>query len=595
MKRILLYIYIYVFALLTATAQTPYGYAPADCADAELSRIGSGKNSFVQGMVCFNPADDPALVRLRDKGYKIKGVRCYLLDEYAQKRQSRSFVCAAEGTPANTVRQTLCNFSAGWNDVLFDEPLPIGEDPIYLGLQVYETIGAAYPLMSYNGATVPQSCLVNIGKKSFEELTDRGTLLVFALFDDEAVSELDRTAYAQNVSSPQTVAPRGTFKGDVYILNQSATALASLRLATVGAGETQADNVDVTFDTPIPAYGHSKLTLTLQAGSEESTEASYAVSVAKFNESEAQAGLAGRSTLFVTVDNFVRMPLVEEFTSQACVNCPQMAYFLEKAFDQWKEQGKSYVYLSRHSGFREDAFTTAADRELTYLFGGYELEYNPAITYNRAVLEGESNLIQGVRDMSPEPYLVALEKAIDMPAKAEINIANTSENVSVTGRVSRDLVSKELFISLYLVEDGIPTTTYAQLGMDDADAPADLADVFRHNGVVLKMFNTAPLGDQLSPAADGTFSLTFPPIPSDVKSYGGTSQRLVALISRVNKENLRDNEVLNAAQLPLGTESGIQSINGKQQTSTIYDLQGRRQTGFTHSGIYIVGGKKVVK
>ena len=85
-----------------------------------------------------------------------------------------------------------------------------------------------------------------------------------------------------------------------------------------------------------------------------------------------------------------------------------MAYFLEKAFEQYDGP---YVYISHHSGFHDDAFTSDADRAVVYVFGGYEHEYNPAIMYNRAMLEGEDVIVQGIRDMSPTPYLEALALA----------------------------------------------------------------------------------------------------------------------------------------------------------------------------------------
>ena len=80
--------------------------------------------------------------------------------------------------------------------------------------------------------------------------------------------------------------------------------------------------------------------------------------------------------------------------------------------------------------------------------------------YNRAILEGENKVIQGVRDMSPEPYKEALALAADMPAMAEVNIESDGSNVTVSGRVARDLVSKPLYLSCYLVEDGISADKY---------------------------------------------------------------------------------------------------------------------------------------
>jgi hypothetical protein len=272
-----------------------------------------------------------------------------------------------------------------------------------------------------------------------------------------------------------------------------------------------------------------------------------------------------------------------------------MAYFLEKAFEQYDGP---YVYISHHSGFHDDAFTSDADRAVVYVFGGYEHEYNPAIMYNRAMLEGEDVIVQGIRDMSPTPYLNALAEAAQMPAMAEVNISDENGNITVSGRVARDLIDKPLYLSCYLVEDGITIDKYPQTGMDDADAPADLKDVFRHNGVILHYFNSDPVGDLLSVNADGKYSVSFPMVEKE--GFGGTGRRLVAFVHKVNKNDLRDNQVLNVAQLML--TSGIRQVEGssKNASTAIYDLQGRKvetrnQTLETlPKGVYIQGGRKVV-
>lgn len=574
----------------TCYAQVPYGYAPSgDVATEDLSALGGNKNEFVQGMVRFDPAADPALVRMRGK--KILGVRCYLRADYKQARQKRSAILASTGTPGNIIRTTYADFIEGWNDVLFEEPLIIGEEPIYLGLQAYETIGTPYPLVTYPSATVPQACFVNLAKKVWEEYTDRGTLLIAALMEDDAAADFAATAYAQNTTHPQTVAPDADFTGGLYIHNFSTEPIHTLEIAMQGEGAAEPTLRTIQLAKPLGAYASIVITTRLRSGSAEGTAVNWSASVTSVNGQPSQAGRPGTTPLYVTFDNFLRTPLIEEFTSQRCVACPQMAYFLEKAFHQYPGD---YVYVSHHTGFAEDVFTTQPDREIIYIFGGYENEYNPAIMYNRAVFEGENTVIQGIREMSPTPYLEALSIAADMPAMAEVNIAHTGSNVTVSGRVARDLTSQPLYLSCYLVEDGITTQNYPQKGLEpDPTAPADLLEVFRHNGIILHYFNTEAIGDRLTVDETGKYSITYPFV--NKQGFGGTRQRLVAFVHKVNKDNLRDNGVLNAAQLILGTDN-IQTINKDHQSATAYDLNGRQvNLQQSRKGIYILNGHKVVK
>ena len=572
-----------------AQAQVPYGYCPEGAKTEELSAMGIGnKSGFVQGMVLFDPQTDAVLARM--KGEKILGVRCYLRADYKQAKQKRSAIQASTGTPANLVRTTYTDFTEGWNDVLFDEPLTIGDEPIYLGVQVYETVGTPYPLVTFAEATVSQSCIVNLARSQWEEYTDRGTLLVSALVDESLSAEFQHAAYAQNTTHPQTVAPDADFEGGLYIHNFSQEPITSLEIAMLGEGAKEPTLKTLQLPEPIPALGSKVVSTRLRAGLTEGTNVTWTATVTRINGEAAQTARPGTTRLYVTYDDFQRTPLIEEFTSQRCINCPQMAYFLDKALEEY---GDNYVYVSHHSGFAEDVFTTQPDREVLYFFGGYANEYNPAIMYNRAILEGESQVIQGVRDMSPTPYLEALAKAYGMPAMAEVNVEEDGSQVRVYGRVARDLVGQQLYLSCYLVEDGISVDKYYQKGMDDADAPADLADVFRHNGIILHYFTQEALGDLLTVDEGGRYSIYYPSVTKE--GFGGTRRRLVAFVHKVDKENMKENQVLNATQTLLDADGieEVQSSKFKVQ-SELYDLSGRRVTEPAR-GLYIRDGKKFLK
>jgi len=183
-----------------------------------------------------------------------------------------------------------------------------------------------------------------------------------------------------------------------------------------------------------------------------------------------------------------------------------------------------------------------------------------------------------------------------MPAMAEVNIESATGQVTVSGRVARDLVGKPLYLSCYLIEDGITTDDYPQLGMNDADAPSDLADVFRHNGVILHYFTTDAIGDLLTTEENGSYSVTYPMV--EKPGFGGTARRLVAFVHKVNKNDPYDTFVLNAAELHLDEDDGIPSIKNGQLAidNAVYDLSGRKFSTEAISslkkGLYIVGGKK---
>ena len=142
-------------AAIFASAQEPvfYGYAPDQMAETAQVAQGQGANGFLAGLVCFDPAVDPAWKRL--EGHQVKGVRCYFRADYKQSRQDRSFIMHTVGTADATPTKKICDFLEGWNEIYFDEPLTIGSEPIFLGMQVYEQRGTSHPFVSYGSASVP--------------------------------------------------------------------------------------------------------------------------------------------------------------------------------------------------------------------------------------------------------------------------------------------------------------------------------------------------------------------------------------------------------------------------------------------------------
>lgn len=571
----------------------PYSFAPAEV-DEKMVVVGNGQNEFVQVLICLDPVVDDAVARL--KGQQIKGVRVYTRADYKQKTQKRSLVMACIGEPDNVTVTKTVNFLKGWNDVLFDEPVTIGDEKIFVGAQVFETAGVPYPFAGFSDASVAQGCWVNLNKTGWSSYKDRGTLYIAALLDADAARPLlARTVYLQECGHPQAVAPDADFEGNLYVHNFSDEVVSNVRMAMLGQGDATATERDVILSAPVPAHGSTVVTMPLHAGVQDGTEMDLSIRAITVNGQEAQKAMPGVTQLFVTADNFIRIPVIEEFTSQRCVNCPQMAYFLEKALDEYT--GK-FIYVAHHCGFSYDSFTTEPDKALQYIFGGYQNEYNPAIMYNRAVLDGEQTVVLGAKDNAAKPYLEDLKKAASMPASAAVEMEliedATGVGCKVSGRVARDLIQKELYISVYLLEDSITVDNFPQQGLDDPNAPADLRDVFRHNGVIRHYYTSDAIGDLLAVNADGTYEITFSPaaINADAKKE---NCRLVVLVHRVNKEQLADNFILNAAQISLsGTVNSIQSVHTSAASDVLYDLQGRRVVN-PRPGIYIQGGKKVIR
>lgn len=586
MKRIFLSLCLALASISGASAQEAvyYGLSPAVLPPAEdISAHGSGKNGFMAGLVSLDPASDPVLQQL--KGRSILGVRCYLREANRYKSKKWSYAMLCKGDPATMERQQFVDFEAGWNDVYFDEPYVIGDDKLYIGLQAYETKGSPYPVVSYNRANVPGGCLLNVAKAGWEEYSDRGILLVQAILPAEAAPLLERAAYARVTTYPLLVEPSKEFACQIYVHNLSGQPLSSLGISTQGAGDGQPYFQTLTFDTPVAAGDSRMVPAFVHAGSAEGVAQDLVLKAVNFNGEEAQAALPGVTSLYVTQDAFTRIPLIEEFTGLTCSNCPFMAYYVDVAMEEYEGP---LLYVAHHAGFQDDVFTQPVDKQLIYLFGpeygpDYKWAYNPAIMYDRTILKGTTVPVQGAKLASEEPYLEAIREAASYPALAEVLVDADKDDagmltVTVHGRVHHDLLdgADALYLSTYLVEDGISAEKYPQLGLDTEDAPDDLLERFRHNGVIRHNFSTVATGDVLQPEADATYSVSYPAVKV-ADGWEWKNCHVVSFVHRFDKDDLSKNSVLNAGGSKFsGGQTGIGSASATTAPVKVYAGADRR-------------------
>lgn len=610
-KKISAFICACIAIFAAAQESVHYGYAPDVMPESAQIAQGQGGNGFLAGMICLDPTVDPVVARL--EGHQIKGVRCYLRADYKQARQERSFIMCTTGSADATPVKKVCNFLAGWNEVYFDEPITIGSDPIYVGMQVYEQRGTSHPFVSYGAASVPGGCWINLNKEGWVNYTDRGTLLIQAILDDEAADKTGNMMYAQVASAPQTVAPSATFDCEVYFNNYTNQSINSIELQMLGQGDETPYSTEVVFDTPLAPYEGRNIPMEVYAGSETGVNQWVELSVSRINDETTQEARPGISYHYVTIDAFQRVPLIEEFTSQYCTNCPFMIYFLDKAIHEYEGE---VVYVTHHTGFVPDVFTQPGEEVLTYLFGE-QSPFNPAVMYDRRVFSGEITPIHGASVAETTPYMEAINMVAPMLAMAEVNIETTytaTDNTlqpTVSGRINSELTAAGVpaYLSVYLVEDSIPAEgTHFQTGLvEEEGAPEDLIETFRHNGVKRHVF-TEHIGTLLTLGSENDYRVTFDAITLDT-SWNANNLRLVAFVHKIDQEDMTQNEVLNAAQKKLSISGSIQetekskpevrfyvnanrniTIQGDVSSYRIYNAQGQYIAHNTRlqPGVYIV-------
>lgn len=582
MKKFFSLLLLYCTVLCGAQAQDfpRYGYAPETCDSTDMVFQGIGENGFVSAYICLDPALDPAMARL--KGHQILGVRCFMSNEYKQTRQKRSLIQCAKGSVEAEPVQKVCDFEKGWNNLYFDEPVTIGDEPLYGGLQVFETLGAGYPIGAYDAVSVAGGCWFNLQSQGWKEYTDRGVLMISAILDDEAAPLLERSVFAQTSHAPLVIAPASHFAGKVSFLNCSDKPVSSVVLHTQGQGDAEPEANEIHFDTPLQPHEARVLPMSIRSGAETGINQWLRLTVPTVDGEEAQTVMPGTTWHYVTSDAFVRVPLVEEFTSQTCTACPFMAYFLDIAMEE--HTLSDLVYVTHHSGYQKDSFTQPVDDELLFLFGPGQATFNPAVMYDRVVPVGEEVPVVSAKVAETEPYASALAQAAVRPAMASVNLSlqETEEGIGchISGRLNSDMAASGLpiYISAYLVEDSISLEKYPQKGLDGDGAPADLLDRFKHNGVIRHNYCATATGDQLVLDADNNYSVDFAPVAL-AADWNRKNCRVAAFVHLLDRQKMRYNEVLNAAQVRLNAEaSAIGHVEAPETLRVFVGNDGRLHT-----------------
>ena len=594
---------------LAVNAEAYFSYVPQNPDASEIAAQGTGENNFMQAAICLDPLTNPMVERL--KGLKIKGLRIYMRADYKTSQQaSNRYVFYTTGNIDNTPTKTTCKFAEGWNDILFDTPVTIGEEPLYLGAKVYETFGTPYPFVRYTKTVADGSYLVNVDNEGWKSTTTDGAWLMMAIFDDAdkaaANKALENTAFVSFTDAPLTVKPNAEVSGTLYVKNMSAKSLTSLKFEST---DLKGVTHDYTLDfskSPIAAFDGRSLSYKIVSPSETGTSVMLTLQPTGFNNNQAATSLTSTASFYVMLDAFTRVPLVEEFTSQECVNCPFMIYYLDKAIETKRAAGQPVLYVTHHSGFASDSFTQAVDKSLLYLFGAVATSYNPAVMYDRRVFTGEETPVHSAKVAETTPYDEALDAVLQIPALAEVNVEKSADGktVTVSGQINRNLVNEDIpvYLTCYLIENGIPTTPFYQKGLTEEGVPSDLAETFRHNGVIRHVFTTSATGDLINVVKEGetckfTVSYAYPDEDnlSPLPVYDTDNTDIVAFVHRYDKNDLRNNLVLNANSYKLGLADGIEPVTSvsRKASSGLYDLTGRKVEK-AGRGVFIVDGKKIM-
>lgn len=244
-----------------------------------------------------------------------------------------------------------------------------------------------------------------------------------------------------------------------------------------------------------------------------------------------------------------RIPVLEHFTTENCINCPPV---MEELIEYYNTEQNHYI-MCHHAGYMQDFLTTPKQEQMLGFF--YEQAYFvPAGMVDRHY-NGLDNDNDGFEDLTPTfkdrdgNAIKKIEERLG-PAPVDVNLSGTFNletnklNVDVTGIINSDL-QRELGLIVWILEDNIPAQHQAgypnyvhRFASRDA-----LTHVFGD-----KIENFYNVGD--------TFKISF---SYDVNpEWNRDELYIIAMVGNINPKDQNDREVHNSTRVKImSMPSGI--------------------------------------
>lgn len=490
------------------------------------------------------------------------------------------------------LRQGAGGIVKGWNSVALDLPLAISDatGDLYVGYSLHHK--ATVKPVAAVAQPIDNTSFVKLNRQDWQDYSEKGTVCVEALVAGGNMPSFDLGLGAATVV-PSPSAGKTAVKCEARVHNYGTKPVGgfTLELAAGSVGAQQvhiaegigplADTL-VTFVADMEGYTDSGTPWTLRIvaldGCSDENQDNDAV---------------------VPVYKFVRNVLVEEFTTEKCVNCPRAAGYLHTLLGNDEFEGR-VVALARHAGFYTDWLTQPCDEELTWLYNSGSSIYAPAMCFNRrpyfTTTDGSPTAVTNPSGL--DLVEAACREEMGQPANMmmdmtlELNSDSTRVDVTVSGVCTPLYKTPNPRICLYLVENDVKA--HAQQG-------ADGVYLQQH---VNRAYNST-WGDPVEWGGRSFgYTCSFAIDPSWVKG----NMEVVAFVGNYNAGDPADCVVDNALSAPLlghgGSETAIGSVSDIHAGASVggeYGLDGRQVArGGKGHGVRIVrmtdgSVRKVVK
>ena len=464
MKRV--YIIITALIALCSASQAQVsgmnlGYCMGYMGDNPSSMVSTTKGDQVSAAI-FVPADqmapfvgnhiDEIRVGLASK-LNVLEVKVWLRSELDGEN-------LAEGTLSEGLQKE-------WNTIALDEPYNITEETpgLYIGY-TYTQKGTSKAIAVIE-LPQPNALFLKLGTEAeWEDRSAEGALSLEAMVYGDNLPKYNLTLLSVT-TDPVFIVDKQTLNVKAMVRNSATVTITGFDAVCQvdGSDETYPVHLDQTLAYNEFAEVSFTITPTAITSNDPSTR-TLTLTIDNLTEGtdEAMSDNTLTTDFQVVMHDFTRVPLLEEFTTEKCTNCPRVGSYMHALAESEQFGGKVNI-VEHHAGYYTDQFTIQADTQWEWF---YDNVYAPAIMLDRRGDYGDASGTAIFNPGSQNELNGFVQKELLKPAFVCLNIeaqpdeANYQITVKVTGERSKpDFTVYPARITVMLVEGGLVSKNQA--------------------------------------------------------------------------------------------------------------------------------------
>ena len=293
------------------------------------------------------------------------------------------------------------------------------------------------------------------------------------------------------------------------------------------------------------------------------------------------------TTVNILLRDYERHMLIEEFTGEACVNCPPAANMLHQLLDD-PAYSQRVSAVCHHIGFGTDNFSTDNARQYLWFYNSSS-SYAPAFMWDRSLILEEKVPVttcpSTLKDMKEiVDARLATTSLCDIRATADYAEDTRQLKVTVYGERSVDFCDTPAHVTVFVTEDNVEA--FYQAG-------ATTKPYYHQH--VLRGYN-ATFGSVIDWNEDNTFSYDCQIEIGD--DWNTDNLNIVAFVSAYDPDDPANCAIENSCEIgfPKGNSGITAPATATSALSAVYTITGQRTTSSApHLQIRKYSNGRVVK